>query len=67
MRGLHNVPYRGVRCSLRSAKSGTYGGGRNFFMVTRGKPRGAVKSFIRFIRTAAAAKRIIATNWVPLR
>ena len=65
--GLHNVPYRGVRCSLRSAKSGTYGGGRNFFMVTRGKPRGAVKSFIRFIRTAAAAKRIIATNWVPLR
>ena len=67
VRGLHNVPYRGVRCSLRSAKSGTYGGARNFFMVTRGKPRGAVKSFLRFIRTSSAGKRITATNWVPLR
>ncbi len=67
VRGLHNVPYRGVRCSLRGAKSGTYGGSRNFFMVTRGKPRGVVKSFIRFIRTSSAAKRIVGTNWVPLR
>jgi len=65
--GTHNVPYRGTRCSLRNAKAGTYGGARNFFMVTRGKPRGGVKSFIRFIRTNSAAKRVISTNWVPLR
>ncbi len=65
--GLHNVPYKGVGCSLRNAKSGTYGGARNFFMVTRGTPTGVVKSFIRFIRTSSAAKRIVGTNWVPLR
>lgn len=65
--GLHDVPYQGVGCSLRNAKSGAYGGTRNFFMVTRGKPTGVVKSFLRFIRTSAVAKGIIASNWVPLR
>jgi phosphate transport system substrate-binding protein len=66
-KGLHDVPYAGVGCSLRTAKSGQYGGVRNFFLVSRGKPRGAAKAFIRFARRSAAAKRIIATNWVPLR
>ena len=31
------VPYRGVACTLRNAKSGQYGGVRNFWLVTRGK------------------------------
>lgn len=65
--GLHDVPYAGVQCNLRTAKSGQYGGARNFFLVSRGAPRGAAKAFIRFARNSAAAKQIIATNWVPLR
>ncbi len=66
-KGLYDVPYAGVRCNLRNAKSGQYGGARNFFLVSRGTPRGAAKAFIRFIRRSATAKRITATNWVPLR
>ncbi len=66
-KGLHDVPYRGVRCNLRNAKSGQYGGTRNFFMVTRGAPRGASKAWIRWIRRSSVAKRITSTNWVPLR
>jgi len=65
--GLHDVPYAGVGCNLRNAKSGQYGGARNFFLVSRGAPRGAAKAFIRFARRSATAKQIIATNWVPLR
>jgi phosphate transport system substrate-binding protein len=65
--GLHDVPYAGVQCSLRTAKSGQYGGSRNFFLVSRGKPRGAAKAFIRFTRRSQAAQQVIATNWVPLR
>jgi phosphate transport system substrate-binding protein len=65
--GLHSVPYKGVSCTLRNAKSGQYGGSRNFWMVTRGRPSGAVAKFLRFIRTSAAARRVIETNWVPLR
>lgn len=66
-KGLFDVPYAGVRCTLRAAKSGQYGGARNFFFVSRGAPRGAAKAFIRFARNSATAKRIVATNWVPLR
>jgi phosphate transport system substrate-binding protein len=66
-KGLHDVPYAGNLCNLRNAKAGTYGGARNFFMVTRGKASGATKAFIRFIRRSSKAKRITQTNWVPLR
>lgn len=60
------IPYAGVPCTLRNAKSGQYGGLRNFYMVTRGKPHGAVKTWIGWIRHSKAARRIIATQWVPL-
>jgi len=64
--GLHDVPYSGNQCSLRNAKAGTYGGTRNFFMVTRGKASGATKAFIRYIRRSRTAKNITNTNWVAL-
>jgi phosphate transport system substrate-binding protein len=65
--GLHTVAYRGVACTLRNAKSGQYGGVRNFWLVTRGKAKGAANSWIRWIRKSRAARRIIGTHWVPLR
>jgi phosphate transport system substrate-binding protein len=65
--GLHSVPYRGVSCTLRNAKSGQYLGARNFWMVTRGQARGAAKAWIRWIRTSRRARAIINTNWVALR
>ena len=65
-RGVHPVAYRGVPCNLRNAKSGQYGGLRNFYMVTRGAPRGAVKRFIGWVKHSGPANRIIATDWVPL-
>jgi phosphate transport system substrate-binding protein len=66
-RGTHAIPYRGVRCNLRNAKSGSYLGTRNFWMVTRGRARGAAKAFIRWIRRSRKARRIISRNWVPIR
>jgi phosphate transport system substrate-binding protein len=65
--GLHSVPYRGVSCTLRNAKSGQYLGARNFWMVTRGQARGAAKAWIRWIRNSSRARAIINTNWVALR
>ncbi len=66
-KGLFDVPYQGVPCSLRNAKSGEYGGMRNFFFVTRGTAKGAAKSFISFTRTSRKAQKIISSNWVPLK
>ena len=65
--GLHNVPYQGVPCSLRNAKSGEYGAIRNFYFVTRGKAKGETKKFIDFTRKNKKAQKIIASEWVPLR
>jgi phosphate transport system substrate-binding protein len=67
VRGLHTVPYQGVPCTLRNAKSGQYAGSRNFYLVSRGAPRGLSKAFINFARNSRAAQRIVASNWVPLR
>jgi len=63
--GTHAVSYKGVSCTLRNAKAGTYGGVRNFFYVTRGAPTGATKKFVDWVRNASAAKKIVASNWVP--
>lgn len=65
--GGHVVPYKGVGCDLRNAKSGQYGGIRSFFMVTQGEPQGAVKKFIRWILGNKKARKVTATEWVPLK
>jgi phosphate transport system substrate-binding protein len=64
--GVHAVPYQGVPCTLRNAKSGQYGGERNFYMVTRGAPKGAAKAWISWITHTPAAATIVGTDWVPL-
>jgi phosphate transport system substrate-binding protein len=66
-KGLWDTPYKGVGCTLRNAKSGQYLGTRNFWMVTRGRPKGAAKAWIRWIRSSSAARSIVASDWVPLR
>lgn len=65
--GANAVPYKGVSCNLRNAKSGTYGGVRNFWMVTNGKAKGDVGKFIKWIKKSKEAKKIVGSDWVPLR
>jgi phosphate transport system substrate-binding protein len=64
--GLHSVPYQGVPCTLRNAKSGQYAGSRNFYFVSRGTASGLAKKFIAFARSSAG-QALAASNWVPLR
>jgi phosphate transport system substrate-binding protein len=66
-KGLWDIPYQGVGCNLRNAKSGQYLGSRNFWMVTRGAPSGVAKAWIRWIRGNSKARAIVSSNWVPLR
>jgi phosphate transport system substrate-binding protein len=63
--GVNPVSYKGVACTLRNAKSGQYGGVRNFWMVTRGPARGAAKRWIKWIQRSKAARRVVQTDWVP--
>ena len=64
--GTHTIAYQGVPCTLRNAKSGEYQGVRNFWMVTRGKPKGAAKPFLHWVTTSRSARTIVNKNWIPL-
>lgn len=66
-KGLTTAAYKGVPCTLRNAKSGQYGGVRSFYMVTRGKAKGATKKWINWIRNNKTALRIAAKEWVPFK
>ncbi len=63
---LKTLGYNGVACNLQNAKTGEYGGTRNFWMVTRGAATGETKKFLKWIQTSSQARKIIATEWVPL-
>lgn len=65
--GVRAVPYQGVACTLRNAKSGQYQGVRPFSLVTRGAPTGATKAFVTWAQTSSAARAIVNTHWIPIR
>ena len=65
--GVNAVAYNGVACDLRNAKSGEYGGVRNFWMVTRGRAKGNTLKFIKWAQDSSAAAKITGTHWVPLK
>jgi phosphate transport system substrate-binding protein len=65
--GTHPSGYEGVACTLRNAKSGEYGGVRNFWMVTRGRAKGAVQKFIYWVQNSSKAQAIVGKHWVPLK
>jgi phosphate transport system substrate-binding protein len=65
--GVNAVSYQGIGCTLRNAKAGQYPGLRNFWYVTRGAPKGAARTFIRWTQSNQAARKIVSKSWVPLR
>jgi phosphate transport system substrate-binding protein len=66
--GVNVVGYQGIPCTLRNAKSGQYQGVRNFWMVTKGVPKGAAKKFIEWVTSSknATARKIISSDWIPV-
>ena len=66
VKGTSPAAYNGVGCTLRNAKSGSYGGVRSFYMVTKGRARGATRRFINWVQKNRTANKIVGTHWVPL-
>lgn len=63
---LHAVPYEGVPCTRATVRSGAYPATRPLGFVTRGRPRGEVRRFLRWIRRSKTARRVVATRYVPV-
>ena len=61
------VAYNGAACTRANVASGQYTATARFYEVTRGPATGAAAKFISWIRTAKAARRIISTQWVPVK
>jgi phosphate transport system substrate-binding protein len=63
---LHVVAYNGVPCTLATIRSGAYPARHPLGLVTRGRPRGALARFLRWVRTSRTARRVVATRYVPV-
>jgi phosphate transport system substrate-binding protein len=63
---VNPVAANGVACNKTTAASGQYPGVAVFFEVTKGKATGGAAAFISWIERSAAAKKIIASQWVPI-
>jgi phosphate transport system substrate-binding protein len=66
--GINAVGYQGIPCTLQNAKSGQYQGVRNFWMVSKGAPKGATKKFIEWIVSPknVTARKIINSEWIAI-
>jgi len=65
--GVNTVGYQGIPCTLQNAKSGQYQGVRNFWMVTKGVPKGAAAKFIAWITSGnKKSKKIIGSQWITV-
>jgi phosphate transport system substrate-binding protein len=64
--GLHVVSVAGVTCNRSTVISGQYPGIARFYEVTKGRAKGAASAFIAWITKAAAAKKIVNTQWVTI-
>src|SRR5205085_12241355 len=62
---LHVLTYQGVGCTRATIRNGSYPARRPLGIVTRRRPRGALKRFLRWVRTSRTARRVIATRYVP--
>ena len=66
--GVNAVGYQGVACTLANAKSGQYGGVRNFWMVTKGVPKGEAAKFIAWVTKAGnkTVRAIVNSSWIAI-
>jgi phosphate transport system substrate-binding protein len=66
--GVHTVNYQGIPCTLPNAKSGQYGGVRNFWMVTKGVPKGEAAKFIDWVTKPGnlTVRKIVSSLWIAI-
>jgi phosphate transport system substrate-binding protein len=65
--GLNVAGYNGIACNKSTAAAGTYAGVARFYEVTKGRATGAAAKFINWIVHSGAARKIINTQWIPIK
>ena len=62
---VHPIAFEGVACTRQTIRDGTYPAARPIGVVTKGRPKGALRRFLRWARSDGTARRVIATRYVP--
>ncbi len=65
--GVNAVGYGGVPCNHATVVSGQYAGVARFYEVTKGRAKGAAAAFIGWIDASPAARKIISSQWTPIK
>jgi phosphate transport system substrate-binding protein len=63
---VHVMRYEGTGCTRAAIRSGAYPAARPLGIVTRGRPRGELARFLRWVQTSRVARRVIATRYLPV-
>jgi phosphate transport system substrate-binding protein len=63
---LHTMTYEGVPCERSTIATGAYPAQRPLGVVTRGRPRGALLRFLRWVATSRKAKAVITSRYLPV-
>lgn len=63
---VHEITYDGVPCTRATISNGSYPAARPIGIVTVGRPKGAIRRFLRWARTSRTARRVIATRYIPI-
>ncbi|HTA15298.1 MAG TPA: substrate-binding domain-containing protein [Solirubrobacteraceae bacterium] len=66
-KGVNDVGFNGVGCTLANANGGSYAGVARFYEVTKGVATGAASAFIGWVKASNAAQKIISTQWISLK
>ncbi len=64
---VHAVDYEGVACNLHNARSDQYAGVRNFWMITKGPPKGEAAKYIAWVTSGRKnVDAIINSSWIAI-
>jgi phosphate transport system substrate-binding protein len=61
---VHDIPYEGHPCTRATVRDGSYPARRPLAIVTRGRPKPALRGFLRWVRTSRTARRVLNRRYV---
>ena len=64
---VHAIPYEGHPCERATVRNGSYPARRPLGIVTRARPKKALRRFLTWTRTSRTARRVIAAHYIPAR
>jgi ABC-type phosphate transport system substrate-binding protein len=63
---VHAIPYEGHPCTRATVRDGSYPARRPIGIVTRARPKKALRRFLAWTRTSRTARRVIAAHYIPV-